>query len=336
MLSARAKLFAASLLLLGALAVLSACAPAPNAPPPGEPVEWALAIHGGAGTIPRDLDPAVADEYRAALTEALVAGRDILDRGGSALDAVQRVVRLLEDDPHFNAGRGAVFTYDGRHTLDAAIMDGRDLSCGAVASVTDVRNPILLARVVMEESAHVLLAGEGAERFARQHGFDPVSQDYFFTERRHEQWQEWKAEQAAAPASGGSTVGAVALDRQGDLAAATSTGGLTGKRWGRVGDVPLIGAGTYARNETCAVSCTGQGEEYIRNVAAHEVSALMALTDLDLEQAVDEVLRRRLPAGAGGMIAVGPDGAIVLDFTTEGMFRGAADARGRFDVAIWD
>lgn len=309
---------------------------------------WALAIHGGAGVIPKDMAEDRKQEYFDALEAALELGREALDGGESALNTVERVVRFLEDDPKFNAGKGAVYTHDGRHELDAAIMDGRTLDCGSVAAVTTVRNPIALARGVLEHSPHVFLIGEGAEVFADELGLARVSQDYFHTEHRRRQLErilEREAEEAVRSEEGGeddgegqerSTVGAVALDRDGDLAAATSTGGLTNKRFGRVGDVPVIGAGTYANNRTCAVSGTGQGEQFIRHTVARSISAAMEYGGLSLEDAAQRVIHERLDPGDGGVIAVGRDGSIALVFNSPGMFRGAADARGRFEVGIWE
>lgn len=301
---------------------------------------WALAIHGGAGVISRDMEEERKREYFDALEAALDLGREALDGGESALNTVERVVRFLEDDPKFNAGKGAVYTHDGRHELDAAIMDGRTLDCGSVAAVTTVRHPIALARGVLDHSPHVFLIGEGAEVFADELGLERVSQDYFHTERRRRQLER-ALEREAEEAAGGedeerSTVGAVALDRNGDLAAATSTGGLTNKRFGRVGDVPVIGAGTYANNRTCAVSGTGKGEQFIRHTVARSISAAMEYGGLSLEDAAHRVIHERLDPGDGGVIAVGRDGSIALVFNSPGMFRGATDARGRFEVGIWE
>lgn len=302
--------------------------------------EFALAIHGGAGVIPKDMPAEKVAAYEEALKAALTHGRDRLAAGAAALDVVEEVVRMLEDAPEFNAGKGAVFTNDGRNELDAAIMDGRDLSCGAVARLTTVKNPISVARGVMESSRHVFMVGEGAEAFADELGVERVEAEYFFTQRRYDQWQgaleRERAEKAAAEADKHGTVGCVALDSAGNLAAATSTGGLTNKRFGRVGDVPVIGAGTYADNRTAAISCTGKGEEFIRHNVAHSVSARMELAGESLQDAADAVIHGKLAAGDGGLIAVGHDGSIALVFNSPGMFRGAADADGRFEVAIWE
>ena len=301
---------------------------------------YALAIHGGAGAAPRvQLSPERERRYRIGLEAALDAGFTLLERGGSALDAVAAAVHLLEDDPCFNAGHGAALTRDGAAELDAAIMDGRQTRAGAVASVRHVRNPIELARRVMEKSRHVLLVGAGAEEFALEEGLPLVPNHYFRTAERLEQLE---AEQRGRhvsdlmPAAAG-TVGAVARDGDGNLAAATSTGGMTNKRPGRVGDSPIIGAGTYAKNGVCAVSATGHGEYFIRAVAAHHVCAAVEYRALTLEQAVRELLHEILPAlgGDGGLIAVGARGRIVMDFSTEGMFRGARDSSGKREIAIY-
>lgn len=317
------------------LLLAAACA-APQTDTPA----WSLAIHGGAGVISKDIPDSVRIGYEESLASALRVGAAMLDSGRASLDVVEAVVRLLEDDPRFNAGRGAVYTADARHELDAAIMDGRDLSAGAVAGVTTVRNPISLARHVMEQTPHVLLIGAGAEAFADQTGVERVPNDWFGTENRRRQLdraREREAErQQASLASRYGTVGAVAKDRQGDLAAATSTGGMTNKRFGRVGDVPVIGAGTYADNATAAISCTGTGEQFIRHVVAHQVAAQMAFAGKSLEEAARFVIGTKLDPGDGGLIAVSRTGEIAMVFNSPGMFRGAADSEGRFEVAIWE
>jgi beta-aspartyl-peptidase (threonine type) len=302
-------------------------------------VEYAIAVHGGAGVIPKSLPEAEKREYLHALEAALRLGQGVLAAGGSSLDAVERVVRALEDDPKFNAGKGAVYTHDGRHEMDAAIMSGRDLACGAVAGVSTVRNPISLARLVMERTPHVLLAGAGAEQFADEMKVPREPASYFDTPKRYREWQEFldkERRKSARPGETHGTVGAVALDRHGDLAAATSTGGLTGKRAGRIGDSPIIGAGTYADNRTCAISATGAGEEFIRHGVARDISALMEYRGLTLAQAADKVIHGKLKPGDGGVIGVAHDGSIALVFNSEGMFRGAADSGGRFEVKIWE
>ncbi|MBV9697611.1 MAG: isoaspartyl peptidase/L-asparaginase [Gammaproteobacteria bacterium] len=301
----------------------------------------AIAIHGGAGAVPRaSLSAEREARYRAGLERALDAGFGILEGGGSALDAVCAAVRLLEDDPNFNAGHGAALTRDGAAELDAAIMDGRQMRAGAVASVRHVKNPVELARHVMEKSRHVLLVGAGAEEFALEEGLVLVPNRYFRTAERLEQLEsEQRGERVSdlVPPAPQGTVGAVARDGAGNLAAATSTGGMTNKRPGRVGDSPIIGAGTYAKNGVCAVSATGHGEYFIRAVAAHHVCAAVEHRGLTLEAAVAELLHQVLPAlgGDGGLIALDHAGRIVMDFSTEGMFRGARDSNGRRDLAIY-
>ncbi len=298
------------------------------------PAKWALAIHGGAGTIPKTLPEGEKQQYLASLTKALGIGRDILSKGGTSLDAVEAVVRFLEDDPLFNAGKGAVYTHEGTHELDAAIMDGSTLSCGSVAALKTVKNPIALARLVMTKSPHVFLVGDGAEAFATAMKVERVDNKYFDTPKRYEQLQEeLKLERDHKDRD---TVGAVALDQHGNLAAATSTGGLTNKRFGRLGDVPVIGAGTYANNRTCAISATGIGEEFIKHTVSHDISALMEYADLTLQQAADKVIHQKLKPGDGGVIGVAHDGSIALVFNSEGMYRGAADSAGRFEVRIWE
>jgi beta-aspartyl-peptidase (threonine type) len=312
--------------------------------------------------------------YRAGLSAALDAGYAILERGGSSLDAVTEAVRFLEDDPQFNAGRGAVLSHDGEAELDASIMDGAGPRAGAVAGIRHVKSPIGLARLVMDESPHVMLIGEGAEKFARERGLEFVPNTYFRTPYRERELQralERERQQArdnggsgaggagagaggvggtatgSVPAGGTTdsfrggtitgTVGAVAIDRAGNLAAATSTGGITNKRYGRVGDSPIIGAGTYANNETCAVSATGSGEFFIRAVVAHDIHALVQYKQLSIEAAAREVVQEKLKrlGGEGGVVAIDRNGHIALEFNSEGMFRGARDSRGRREVAIY-
>jgi beta-aspartyl-peptidase (threonine type) len=300
----------------------------------------AIAIHGGAGAVPRaSLSAQREQRFRAGLEAALDGGYAVLERGGSSLDAVATAVRILEDDPCYNAGHGAALTRDGAVELDAAIMDGKQMRAGAVASLRHVKNPVDLARHVMEKSRHVLLVGPGAEEFALEEGLTLVPNRYFRTAERLEQLQaEQRGERVSelVPATQG-TVGAVARDDAGNLAAATSTGGMTNKRPGRVGDSPIIGAGTYAKNGVCAVSATGHGEYFIRAVAAHHVCAAVEYRGLALEEAVREMLHEVLPAlgGDGGLIAVDHAGRIAMDFSTEGMFRGARDSNGRRDISIY-
>ena len=301
----------------------------------------AIAIHGGAGAVPRAALSAEREQrYRTGLAAALDEGYAVLEHGGSSLDAVTKAVRTLEDDPLFNAGHGAALTRDGAAELDAAIMDGRQMRAGAVASVRHVRNPVDLARHVMEKSRHVLLVGAGAEEFALEEGLTLVPNLYFRTAERLEQLQfEQRGDHVSdiVPPTTQGTVGAVARDAAGNLAAATSTGGMTNKRPGRVGDSPIIGAGTYAKNGVCAVSATGHGEYFIRTVAAHHVCAAVEHRGVTLEDAVHELLHEILRAlgGDGGLIAIDHAGRIVMDFSTEGMFRGARDSNGRRDIAIY-
>jgi beta-aspartyl-peptidase (threonine type) len=305
----------------------------------GGRMAWAIAIHGGAGTIPRTMPAEVQQEYRDSLARALDLGARMLADGRPGLDVVEAVIRDLEDDPRFNAGRGAVFTNAGGHELDASIMDGRDLSCGAVAATRTVKNPISLARLVKDRTRHVLLAGDGAEAFAEAMGVERRPPEYFATERRREQWERARAKEAAgggAEADAEGTVGAVVLDQAGNLAAGTSSGGLTNKRVGRVGDSALVGAGTYADDRTVAVSCTGSGEEFIRRQAAHALSVRVALLGETVQQAADHVIHDTLEPGDGGLIAVDSRGAIAFSYSTAGMYRGAADSRGRREVRIWE
>lgn len=306
---------------------------------------FAIAIHGGAGTLSRAETSADQESaYLQGLEAALDAGYSLLDKGGSSLDAVTAAVVSLEDNPLFNAGRGAVLSRDGLAELDASIMDGATLAAGAVCGLRHIRNPITLARRVMEKSPHVMLVGEGAEDFARGHGVELVSNEYFRTPVRQRQLHRLlhgaaeKENDLLAHGSAGSTgtVGAVALDARGNVAAATSTGGMTGKRWGRVGDSPIIGAGTYASNTGCAVSATGHGEYFIRAVVAHDICAQMQYAKLPLAESVGNTLARmKALGGNGGVVAISPGGEIVLDFNSEGMFRGARSSRGQREVAIY-
>jgi len=283
-----------------------------------KPVVYGLVIHGGAGTITRkNMSSEKESAYRAKLTEALAAGFEVLEKGGSSMDAVETTIRIMEDSPLFNAGKGAVFTNAGTNELDASIMDGGTLKAGAVAGVKTIKNPISAARKVMEETWHVMLAGDGADNFAKEQGLEIVNNDYFYTERR------WKALQKAQDAEKHGTVGCVALDRNGNLAAGTSTGGLTNKRWGRIGDTPIVGAGNYANNQTCGVSGTGQGEYFIRGNMAFDVSALMNYSSLSVEQAARQVIGKLSGRGGrGGLIAMDKNGNIAMPFNTEGMYRG--------------
>ena len=299
---------------------------------------FAIAVHGGAGTLPAsELTPEKQRAFNDGLESALRAGFAILERGGASLDAVVAAVTVLEDDPLFNAGRGSVLAANGGHELDASIMDGRDLRAGSVTGLRHVRNPIQLARLVMDRSPHVMLAGAGAEEFALEHGLESVPNDYFATERRRLELERLlRGEQKPGGEAVLGTVGAVAIDEQGNLAAGTSTGGMTGKKWGRVGDSPIIGAGTYAADDCCAVSATGHGEFFIRLAVAHEIASLVRYRGMDVRQAADEVVMNQLGrlGGTGGVIAIGRDGTIAMPFNSPGMLRGAMDSRGRLETAI--
>ncbi|HEY2039650.1 MAG TPA: isoaspartyl peptidase/L-asparaginase [Edaphobacter sp.] len=322
--------------------------------------KWAVVLHGGAGVIERKSMSAETDmAYRAALKQSLQAAADVLNKGGSSVDAIEAAIQLMEDNPLFNAGKGAVFTADGKNELDSAVMEGATMKAGAVAGVTRTRHPISLARAVMEKSHHVMLIGDGADRFAASVGLEQVDPSYFFTERR---WQglvrQLKKEGApipprprgapAAPAGGLAeieppdahkygTVGVVALDRDGNIAAGTSTGGTQAKRWGRVGDSPIIGAGTYASNQSCAVSATGTGEYFIRLTVARTICSLVQYKGMRLQAAVDEVVQKELGAihGDGGVIAITPDGQLAWSFNTPGMYRGRIVEGGAAEVQIY-
>lgn len=291
---------------------------------------YTIVLHGGAGIINRDIPDSLKNEYIKSLEQALTFGLELLEKGKTSIDVVEEVVKYLEDDPKFNAGKGAVFTSEGEHELDASIMDGRDLSCGAVAGVKTIKNPISLAKLVMKETPHVLLVGEGAEKFAKLKGVDIVPNEYFDTPLRYEQWQKSISKEVKG------TVGCVALDVYGNLAAATSTGGVTNKMPGRVGDSPIIGAGTYADNNTCAVSCTGKGELFIKHNVAFNISALMKYKNYSLKLAAEEMIHKIIPAGSGGLIAVDKNGNYAMVFNTSGMFRAAASSNGVFEVKIWE
>lgn len=309
---------------------------------------FAIAIHGGAGTITRaTMTPEREAEYHAKLKEAVDAGYAILEQGGTSLDAVTVAVQVLEDSPLFNAGRGAVYTWDGHHELDASIMNGATAEAGAVASVTTVKSPIALAREVMENSVHVMLTGPGAEAFAKQQGLELVENSYFNSKSRYEALQRMKKQvgnpqdktawqQLPADYKHG-TVGAVALDKDGNLAAATSTGGMTGKRWGRVGDAPIIGAGTWADNESCAISATGHGEYFIRYHVAADICARVKYLNQDIFTAGDAVIFDVLEpvGGTGGVIIVDPQGQVHMPFNTEGMYRAKRQAGQAAEVAIY-
>jgi L-asparaginase / beta-aspartyl-peptidase len=297
-----------------------------------------LVIHGGAGTITRaSMTPQAEAQYRAGLEEALRKGHAILAKGGSSLDAVEATIRVMEDNPLFNAGKGAVFTHEGRNELDASIMDGRTKGAGAVAGVTIIRNPITAARAVMEKSPHVMMVGRGAELFATKMGLEIVDPSYFWTERRWKSLQEELVKEQQNPDKKFGTVGAVAVDAKGNLAAGTSTGGMTNKQFGRVGDAPIIGAGTYAENESCAVSATGHGEYFIRWTVAHDIAALVKYKGMSVAEAANEVINKKLSPerGEGGVIVLDTKGNFAMTFNSEGMYRGWVGADGVPHVEIY-
>ena len=295
-----------------------------------ESVEFSIAIHGGAGTITRkNMTQGKENAYRSKLKETLNVGYSILNKGGTSLDAVEATIRIMENSELFNAGKGAVFTNAGTNELDASIMDGRNLKAGAVARVKTVKNPISAARKVMEETWHVMLSGDGADKFAKEQGLDIVDPNYFYTQRR---WDSLKRIQVEKHG----TVGCVALDKHGNLAAGTSTGGLTNKRWGRVGDSPIIGAGTYANNQTCAVSGTGQGEYFIRGNVAYDVSAIMEYKGKSVGEAAQNVIRKLSDKGGnGGIITMDSKGNISMPFNTAGMYRGFRKAGQAPEIFIY-
>jgi beta-aspartyl-peptidase (threonine type) len=305
---------------------------------------FSIAIHGGAGTIHKSqMSDKKEAAYKTALSLALNKGYGSLSEGKTALEAVEIAVSSLEDSPLFNAGKGSVFTHEGTHEMDAAIMEGKDLTAGAVAGVNGIKNPIQLARKIMEASEHVFLAGNGALEFAKEHNFSLEPDEYFYDELRYRQWQEAlendvvQLDHSPLKEEKFGTVGAVALDQFGNVAAATSTGGMTNKKFGRVGDSPMIGAGNYANNNTCAVSCTGSGEFFIRGVVAYDVSCLMEYKRLSLAEACKEVVQNRLLkiGGDGGLIAVDKSGALCLEFNTDGMYRGLKKSSGEELIAIY-
>lgn len=305
----------------------------------------AIAIHGGAGTLIRGKMTSEKEiAYKSALEQALETGYQVLKNNGSAMDAVEAAVRSMEDSPLFNAGRGSVFTAKGTHEMDASIMDGSTLNAGAVTSVTGIKNPISLARDVMRHTDHVFLGGEGAIEFAQSLNYELKDPAYFHDPLRYNQWQQLKdtdkfqLDHSLQKDSKFGTVGAVALDSEGNIAAATSTGGMTNKRFGRVGDSPMIGAGTYANNKTCAVSCTGSGEYFIKGVIAYDVSALMEYKGISLGEASNEVIHKRLLeiGGDGGLIGVDQTGNLVLPFNTEGMYRAYIDTNGKKEISIYN
>jgi L-asparaginase / beta-aspartyl-peptidase len=306
--------------------------------------KFTIAIHGGAGTIlKKNMTPALEKAYKDGLQTALNAGYSILEKGGTALDAVKAAVINLEDNILFNAGRGSVFTNKGHHEMDASIMNGKDLRAGAVAGVQGIRNPLLLAYEVMQRTEHVMLSGDGAVEFAAEIGMPLETDEYFYSEFRYNQWEQVRDSDSTAldhninTEKKFGTVGAVACDKNGNIAAATSTGGMTNKKFGRVGDTPLIGCGTYANNKTCAISATGHGELFMKAVAAYDVSALMEYKNYSLQQAMDEVVNKKLVAieGEGGMIGVDAKGNAAMLFNSEGMYRAMKNSNGKMDVLIY-
>lgn len=302
-------------------------------------LEWSLVLHGGAGTIkPENMTPEKEARIRTALQQALDAGQQILSGGGSSLDAVETSIRILEDSPEFNAGKGAVFTAARTNELDASIMDGKSLNAGAVTGVQAIANPISLARSVMDRSPHVMLAGRGAEAFALEQGFDTVGTDYFWTQQRWDQLESRRKAQKATSEDKHGTVGAVALDHDGNLAAGTSTGGMTNKRFGRIGDSPIIGAGTYANNKTCAISATGHGEYFMRLMIAHDISAGIEYGNQSLKASARQVIQGKLTdiGGTGGIIGLDKNGHRVLEFNTMGMYRAWTDSNGDTGILFYD
>ncbi|MCF4100538.1 isoaspartyl peptidase/L-asparaginase [Gillisia sp. M10.2A] len=353
------------LLLLCCLTVAFACNNAseekkpigqPDPVPTSDKVEtdnFGIVLHGGAGTILKEnMTDSLENAYKIVLEEAIQTGHDILKNGGTSLEAVQKTINILEDSPLFNAGKGAVFANDETNQMDAAIMDGETLNAGAVAGVTTVKNPINLAFQVMEHSPHVLLSGKGAEQFAKERGLELVDPSYFYTENRFQSLQKVKeAEKRKADSlnnqtafydpfikeSKFGTVGCVALDKNGNLAAGTSTGGMTNKKWNRIGDVPIIGAGTYANNATCAVSSTGWGEYFIRGVVAYDISAMMEYKKMSLEEAAQVVIQDKLTelGGEGGIIAIDKKGNIAMEFNSAGMYRASMNKEGELTIGIY-
>ncbi|MFL0353216.1 isoaspartyl peptidase/L-asparaginase family protein [Xanthomarina sp. GH4-25] len=314
--------------------------------------EFAIVIHGGAGTILRE-NMSAEDEaaYKLKLEEAIRVGYNILKNGGSSLDAVEKTINIMEDSPLFNAGKGAVFTNAGANELDASIMDGKTLNAGASAGTRTVKNPINLAKAVMDNSPHVMLSGKGAETFAKEQGLEIVDTSYFYTESRMKSLERVKNYEKKKKADAKTafydatiknskfgTVGCAALDKNGNLAAGTSTGGMTNKKWGRIGDAPIIGAGTYANNNTCAVSSTGWGEFFIRAMVAHDISALMDYKGLTLKEAAQEVIQKKVPelGGDGGIIAVDKNGNMVMEFNTSGMYRATMNDKGELYIGIYN
>lgn len=301
--------------------------------PPSEKADWAIVIHGGAGTIKREfMTPEKDSLYRAKLAEALNVGSEILKNGGTSMDAVEKTIHVLEESPLFNAGRGAVFNERGQNEMDAAIMNGETHAAGAVVNIHTIKSPISAARAVMEKSVHVMLTGEGAEIFAEKQGLEIVEPEYFFDQRR---WDSFQKAKDKIDKHG--TVGCVALDENGNIAAGTSTGGMTMKMYGRVGDVPVIGAGTYADNATCGISATGHGEFFIRNVVAYDVAALMKYKGMSIEEASEEVIMNKLKpiGGSGGIIGLDAQGNTIMTFNSDGMFRGKLSSNSEMVIGIY-
>ncbi len=314
--------------------------------------EFGIILHGGAGTLLKEhMTDSLEAAYKEVLTIAVTTGYSILNNGGSSLDAIAASIKIMEDSPLFNAGKGAVFTHHETNELDASVMVGHTLDAGAVSGVTRVKNPIDLAIKIMTDSPHVMLSGEGAEQFASENGIELVDPSYFYTENRFRSLQRIKESERTELDHDGKisfinseiknskfgTVGAAALDKHGNLAAGTSTGGMTNKKWNRIGDAPIIGAGTYANNATCAVSSTGWGEYFIRAVVAHDISALMEYKGLSLENAAREVIQKKVPAlgGDGGIVAIDKDGNMVAEFNTSGMYRASINAHGEINIGIY-
>lgn len=323
-----------------------------KSPKPTKVNEFAIIIHGGAGTIlKKNLSPEKEKEYQEKLTEAIKTGHEILKKGGTSVDAVIKTIQVMEESPLFNAGKGAVFTHDGMNELDASIMTGNDLNAGAVAGVSNVKSPIALAREVMLNSPHVLLSGKGASVFAEKQGLEIVDPSYFYTEKRFKSLQRIKEKMKAESNQNSKTafydseikdskfgtVGCVALDKDGNITAGTSTGGMTNKRWNRIGDSPIIGAGTYANNKTCGVSSTGWGEYFIRGMVAHDISAMMEYKEVSLKEATKEVIQNKLKnlGGTGGIVALDKYGNMVYEFNTAGMYRASMNDKGELDVKIY-
>ena len=311
---------------------------------------FGIVIHGGAGTIlKKNMSDSLENAYKSKLKEAITKGHSILKNGGTSLEAVTATINIMENSPLFNSGKGAVFTHEETNELDASIMDGSNLNAGAVAGVKRIKNPINLALSVMNDSPHVLLSGDGAEEFAKEQGFEMMDPSYFYTEKRYQSLQRVKRREAENKTVNVSfddpfikdskfgTVGCVALDKNGNLAAGTSTGGMTNKRWNRIGDSPIIGAGTYANNVTCAVSSTGWGEYFIRAMVAYDISAMMEYKGVSLQEAAQEVIQNKVPAlgGDGGIVAIDKDGNIAMEFNTAGMYRAHMNAEGTLIIKIY-